>query len=234
MKGYKEKTFSDRLSEAATARQSALERFRSRPSADDPDVVKRREERLAMVQAREARAAERKVAKEAEAAARAEREAIEKIEREARERREAVEKLIRDRPRPQSARRIAMPGTRPGRPARARNEPTRGRPGASSAPTPRGSRPCSVPGAQSIPPGARIDADDMVAVEDLHRLAQPVGRGAGAHDARLSPVARAVAICGRDPTGSAHGSSSTGCQVAGSIERPPQPYSTMKSLGVRA
>jgi hypothetical protein len=96
MKGYKEKTFSDRLSEAATARQSALERFRSRPSADDPDVVKRREERLAMVQAREARAAERKVAKEAEAAARAEREAIEKIEREARERREAVEKLIRD------------------------------------------------------------------------------------------------------------------------------------------
>ena len=38
MKGYKEKTFGDRISAAATARQAALERFRARPAADDPAV----------------------------------------------------------------------------------------------------------------------------------------------------------------------------------------------------
>ena len=96
MKGFKEKTFNDRLSEAATARQAALERFRARPSADDPDVMKRREERTAIAAAREIRAAERKAVKLAEAQARAEREAVEKVEREARERREAVAKVIRD------------------------------------------------------------------------------------------------------------------------------------------
>jgi len=96
MKGFKEKNFADRLQEAASARKAALERFRARPAADDPEVVKRREERLAIAAAREARVAERKAAKEAEAGARAEREAIEKAERDARERREAIEKLIRD------------------------------------------------------------------------------------------------------------------------------------------
>ena len=96
MKGYKEKSFSDRLSAAASARQSALDRFRARPPADDPEVIKRRDERMAIAAAREARAEERRVAKDAEAAARAEREAIEKVEREARERREAVQKVIRD------------------------------------------------------------------------------------------------------------------------------------------
>jgi len=95
MKGFKEKTFADRLQEAADARKAALERFRARPAADDPEVVKRREERLAIAAAREARAAERRAAKEAEAVARAEREAVERAEREARERREAIEKLIR-------------------------------------------------------------------------------------------------------------------------------------------
>ena len=96
MKGFKEKTFSDRLSAAATARQAALERFRARPSADDPEVLKRREERQAIAEARAIREAERKAIKEAEAIARAEQEAKDKIEREARERREAIEKVIRD------------------------------------------------------------------------------------------------------------------------------------------
>jgi hypothetical protein len=96
MKGYKEKSFSDRLSAAATARQAALDKFRARPAADDPAVIKRKEDRMAIARAREVRAAERQAAKEAEAAARAEREAIAKVEREARERREAVEKVIRD------------------------------------------------------------------------------------------------------------------------------------------
>jgi len=96
MKGFKEKTFADRLQEAADARKAALERFKARPTADDPDVVKRREERLRISQARAEREATRKAQKEAEAAARAEREAAERVEREARERREAIEKLIRD------------------------------------------------------------------------------------------------------------------------------------------
>ena len=96
MKGYKEKTFGDRISAAATARQAALERFRARPAADDPTVLRRREEREAIATARATREAERKAIKEAEAVARAEQDAKDKIEREARERREAIEKVIRD------------------------------------------------------------------------------------------------------------------------------------------
>jgi len=96
MKGYKEKNFNDRLSAAAAARQAALERFRTRPAPDDPEVARRGEERLATGQAREVRAAERRVAKEAEAAVRAEQEARDRVEREAREKREAIEKVIRE------------------------------------------------------------------------------------------------------------------------------------------
>jgi hypothetical protein len=96
MKGFKEKTFADRLQEAAEARKAALERFKARPAADDPEVIRRREERLRIAQARAERDAVRKAQKETEAAARAEQEAIERAEREARERREAIEKVIRD------------------------------------------------------------------------------------------------------------------------------------------
>jgi hypothetical protein len=96
MRGFKEKTFADRLQEAADARRTALERFKARPAADNPDVVRRREERLRIAEARAEREAARKAQKEAEAAARAEREAAERVEREARERKEAIEKLIRD------------------------------------------------------------------------------------------------------------------------------------------
>jgi hypothetical protein len=96
MKGYKEKTFNDRLSAAETARRAALERFRDRPAPDDPAVIKRREERMAIAAAREVRAAQRRAEKEAEAVVRAEREVVERAEREARERREAIEKVIRD------------------------------------------------------------------------------------------------------------------------------------------
>jgi regulator of protease activity HflC (stomatin/prohibitin superfamily) len=84
MKGFKEKTFSDRLQEAADARKAMLERFKSRPASDDPDVLKRREERLKIAAAREERAAVRRAQKEEEARIRAEQEAIERAEREAR------------------------------------------------------------------------------------------------------------------------------------------------------
>ncbi len=96
MRGFKEKTFKDRLSEAQTARQALLERFRSRPAEDDPDVLRRRREREEIARAREVREEERKIRKEAEAKLRAEQEAIEKAEREAREKREAIERVIRE------------------------------------------------------------------------------------------------------------------------------------------
>lgn len=96
MKGYKEKTFNDRLSAAAAAREAALQRFRTRPAPDDPEVIKRREERLAIAAAREVRAAQRRAVKEAQAAVRAEQEARERVEREAREKREAIERVIRE------------------------------------------------------------------------------------------------------------------------------------------
>lgn len=96
MRGFKEKTFKDRLSEATAARQAALERFRARPNEDDPEVLRRKQERQEIAHAREARDAERKARKEVEARARAEQEAVEKVEREAREKREAIEKVIRE------------------------------------------------------------------------------------------------------------------------------------------
>lgn len=96
MKGYKEKSFSDRLTAANAAKQAALDRFRSRPGPDDPEVLKRREERMAIAAARAAREAEKQAKREAEAAARAEQEAKERVEREARERRDAIEKMIRE------------------------------------------------------------------------------------------------------------------------------------------
>ncbi len=60
--------FDDRLSAAAAAKQALLERFRARPSADDPEFIAKQAALKAIADAREARAAERKAAKEAEAA----------------------------------------------------------------------------------------------------------------------------------------------------------------------
>ena len=96
MSGFKGQDLNERLERAAKARQAILEKFKSRPAADDPEVVKRREERLAIAEARKIRDAEKAERKAKEAEERAAREAIEKVEREARERRAAVEKVIRD------------------------------------------------------------------------------------------------------------------------------------------
>jgi hypothetical protein len=72
---YKDKSFSERLSTAADAKRTALERFRAKPGPDDPAVAERRAARQAIAIAREARAAERREALAAEAAAKAAREA---------------------------------------------------------------------------------------------------------------------------------------------------------------
>lgn len=60
--------FDDRLSAAAAAKQALLDRFRARPSADDPTEIARQAALKAVSDARDARVAERKAAKEAEAA----------------------------------------------------------------------------------------------------------------------------------------------------------------------
>ena len=67
----------DRLEAAAKARSEMLARFRARPTADDPAVLARQSARRAVVDAREARAAERAAQRQAElerAAAQAEAE----------------------------------------------------------------------------------------------------------------------------------------------------------------
>ena len=74
----------DRLETAAKARSEMLARFRARPSADDPAVLARQSARRAVVDAREARAAERAAQRQAEierAAALAEAERLAEIER---------------------------------------------------------------------------------------------------------------------------------------------------------
>src|SRR5581483_12478972 len=48
MRGYKDQDLKERLARAAKARQEALDKFRARPPADDPEVIKRREERAAI------------------------------------------------------------------------------------------------------------------------------------------------------------------------------------------
>jgi hypothetical protein len=66
--GYKNDSFTNRLTSAANAKNALLERFRARPGPDDPAVVARRAEQAAIEAAREIRIAERKAAREAEAA----------------------------------------------------------------------------------------------------------------------------------------------------------------------
>ena len=74
----------DRLETAAKARSEMLARFRARPSADDPAVLARQSARRAVIDAREARTAERAAQRQAEierAAAEAEAKRLAEIER---------------------------------------------------------------------------------------------------------------------------------------------------------
>ena len=72
--------FDDRLSAAAAAKQALLERFRARPSPDDPAEIERQAALKAIADARDVRNAERKAAKEAEAARLAAEEAAKRVE----------------------------------------------------------------------------------------------------------------------------------------------------------
>jgi len=104
MRGFKQPGFADRQKAAQQARQSILEKFRSQPGQDDPEVVKRRQEREALAARREqarlereaAKAEQRRLEEEAKAAeaARLAREAEELAAREAEL--EAEQKAKRD------------------------------------------------------------------------------------------------------------------------------------------
>lgn len=78
--------YADRISDSAAAKQAMLERFKARPSFDDPAVLARAEERRAIKEARDQRAAEKeRMRREDEARREAERIAAEKAEHERRE-----------------------------------------------------------------------------------------------------------------------------------------------------
>jgi hypothetical protein len=114
-KGFREKSFGDRLSEGAKAKQAQLERARAKSPANDPEFAGRQEARRLAQLARTAREEERRQAKlaalESEAAKRraaeaahaaevkaeAEAKEAERVERARREKaREGEQKVARD------------------------------------------------------------------------------------------------------------------------------------------
>ena len=95
MRSFKEQGFNQRLEAAAKARQALVEKFKSRPAEDDPEMIKLREQQKAVAEARALREAEKAERKRKEAEERAAREAAEKAERERAERRAAIEAVIR-------------------------------------------------------------------------------------------------------------------------------------------
>lgn len=82
-------TFNDRRDEAAAAKRALVDRFKSRPAADDPAVQARAAERKAIAEARDIRTVERSVKKAAEDQVR-QAELLKKAEEEARAAEEAA------------------------------------------------------------------------------------------------------------------------------------------------
>lgn len=93
MNGYKNNTFNDRASASAKAKTALLEKFRAKPAPDDPAVLARQAERQSIIEAREGRAAERKLAREAEAAEQARLDALKLEEQKRMEAEAALAKL---------------------------------------------------------------------------------------------------------------------------------------------
>jgi hypothetical protein len=92
--------FSDRQAAAAEARKALLDKFKQRPSEDDPAVQARKAEREAILKARQEREAikakERAEEEARLAVIRAEKEAQEAAERAAREAQEAAARAARE------------------------------------------------------------------------------------------------------------------------------------------
>ena len=90
--GYKNDNFADRLSAAAKAKSAVLERFRQKPKPDDPAFLERQAAQKALIEARAARAAERKQERDAELA----RKAAEEVARQAEEAQRKAAQAERD------------------------------------------------------------------------------------------------------------------------------------------
>ena len=81
MRGFKEPSLADRREMAAKARQAALEKARAKLASNAPGFADRQAERRAVSEARDKRAAERKLAKAAAAERDEEQRKIEQAER---------------------------------------------------------------------------------------------------------------------------------------------------------
>lgn len=95
MRSFKEQSFNERLELQAKARQALLEKYKSRPSENDPEMIKLREQQKVIAEARAVRDAEKAERRRKEADERAVREAAEKADRERAARRAAVEAVMR-------------------------------------------------------------------------------------------------------------------------------------------
>ena len=97
---YREKDIFERRNAANEAKRALLERFKSKPAADDPAVLARQAERKAILEARAIREAEKARLKQEklarEAAEKAERDAAAEAARIAAEEAAAAEAKIRD------------------------------------------------------------------------------------------------------------------------------------------
>lgn len=93
--------FNERIDTAAAARRALVEKMKNRPGDDDPEVMRKRAERDAIVAARAKREAEKEEARRLQALKQAEekaaREAAEAAERAAREQAEFEAELERQR-----------------------------------------------------------------------------------------------------------------------------------------
>jgi hypothetical protein len=92
MSGFKEPNFADRQKAAQQAKLDLLNKFRTQPGPDDPEVAKRRAEREAIAAKREQARLEREAAK-AEQKRREEEAAAAEAVRIAREKEEEIERL---------------------------------------------------------------------------------------------------------------------------------------------
>lgn len=90
------RTFQDRQQASQDAKAKMLERFKTRPAEDDPNIARMRAERLAIAEARKVREAEKEAIREAARIAAAEKAAAEKAAREEADR-IAAEKREADR-----------------------------------------------------------------------------------------------------------------------------------------
>ncbi len=99
MGAFKDNLFNERQTASANAKKALLEKFKAKPAPDDPAVLARAAERMAIAEAREIRAGERRAAKEAEAARLAAEQAARDLEAQARiaeEAARAAEQAARD------------------------------------------------------------------------------------------------------------------------------------------